>query len=1030
MWRKRIYRILKWSGVTVVGLLLLLFLLPVFFPAFVSNHIKQWANTQISGQLEFSKARLSIFRHFPHLTLTLHDVYLKGAQPFEQDTLLAGSGLSFGIDIGSLFTKTTRVNRLYLDDGLLNLQVNEKGNANYSIYKASPERSSKSPDSSNTSLKISGIFLNNCALTYTDASVPVSIKARHIYYSGSGNLQESLFDLKSNLKADSLSLTFDSSAYLSNKKLQADLITRINTNTLAFDFSRNNLLINKLPIQVKGTFAFVKNGYQVDIDMGSGKTTFENLLSVIPARLAPWVAQLHLAGDAELKAGLHGAYLPETGAAPNFTMALQVKDAVIKHQGAPVPVSNLSVDFGIQLPQLNTDSLQVGLHNLSFLMGTQPTAAQIVWRGLAKPTLNAQLSSQLNLQELQQALGIPGFLLKGNLTTKLSANGGLGFNQQGIYSWPPYKMEVQLANGYYQQAGKPLGIANIALDAHIKGKGGALQQASLQCNNMEASLGEGYIKTQAIVPDMRKPGGAASLQLKLQLEDIAKALPMGDLALSGGVSLEATVAGNWPINRQKWPVMDMRLQVEGASIKTPYYAEPLQHLNARVSMRNSHSSGKLWSLQASPISFSLDNQPFTVSARVANLISPVYNIAAKGVLDIGKLYKLFAVKGYNAAGRLFANFSLSGTVEAARAGLYKQIQHSGYLRMEHIALHSPFYAQPFMAPEALLTFYNEHTQLTRSQLQYKRNTVSATGYLYNLPGYIFSDEPLKGDLHLKSAWLNVGDFMETAATQVNDSGAVLAKESVIPLPENLDITLSAKAKKLLYNGVQLNMAEAFIKLASGALQLDTCRFVIAGAHIQVQAFYKPLLTNAAVFTLQIRADSFDVQRAYKEVPLFAEMASAARYTRGRASLEYELNGKLNSHMYPIMPSLVGKGWVKLEDVQVKGLKLFNAVGKATGKDSLNNPNLKAVVINSQIANNIITLPRTRMRVFGFRPRMEGQIGLNGSLNLQFRLGLPPFGILGIPMSITGTSDKPLVKLRRSRPEDELDTEAEEAEEKE
>ncbi|HMP94951.1 MAG TPA: AsmA-like C-terminal region-containing protein, partial [Phnomibacter sp.] len=223
---------------------------------------------------------------------------------------------------------------------------------------------------------------------------------------------------------------------------------------------------------------------------------------------------------------------------------------------------------------------------------------------------------------------------------------------------------------------------------------------------------------------------------------------------------------------------------------------------------------------------------------------------------------------------------------------------------------------------------------------------------------------------------------------------------------------------------------AFIKLASGALQLDTCRFVIAGAHIQVQAFYKPLLTNAAVFTLQIRADSFDVQRAYKEVPLFAEMASAARYTRGRASLEYELNGKLNSHMYPIMPSLVGKGWVKLEDVQVKGLKLFNAVGKATGKDSLNNPNLKAVVINSQIANNIITLPRTRMRVFGFRPGMEGQIGLNGSLNLQFRLGLPPFGILGIPMSITGTSDKPLVKLRRSRPEDELDTEAEEAEEKE
>jgi AsmA protein len=51
-------------------------------------------------------------------------------------------------------------------------------------------------------------------------------------------------------------------------------------------------------------------------------------------------------------------------------------------------------------------------------------------------------------------------------------------------------------------------------------------------------------------------------------------------------------------------------------------------------------------------------------------------------------------------------------------------------------------------------------------------------------------------------------------------------------------------------------------------------------------------------------------------------------------------------------------------------------------------------------------------VFGFRPRIEGQTTFDGQLNLKMRLGLPPLGIIGIPVKITGTQDDPIVKLGR------------------
>ena len=67
----------------------------------------------------------------------------------------------------------------------------------------------------------------------------------------------------------------------------------------------------------------------------------------------------------------------------------------------------------------------------------------------------------------------------------------------------------------------------------------------------------------------------------------------------------------------------------------------------------------------------------------------------------------------------------------------------------------------------------------------------------------------------------------------------------------------------------------------------------------------------------------------------------------------------------------------------------------------------------------MTIERTRMKVSVFRLRMEGQTSFDGRLNLHFRVGLPPFGVIGIPLTITGTQDNPIVKVRRGNDKDTL-----------
>jgi AsmA protein len=117
-------------------------------------------------------------------------------------------------------------------------------------------------------------------------------------------------------------------------------------------------------------------------------------------------------------------------------------------------------------------------------------------------------------------------------------------------------------------------------------------------------------------------------------------------------------------------------------------------------------------------------------------------------------------------------------------------------------------------------------------------------------------------------------------------------------------------------------------------------------------------------------------------------------------------------MEPIYPSLAGGGTLSVKDVKIRGLKMFNAVSKKTNSEAIKNPDVSKVAINTTIKNNIMTIEQFKFKFAGFRPRIEGTTSLDGKLNLKMRLGLPPLGILGVPLTVTGSQDNPKIKIGR------------------
>jgi AsmA protein len=905
---------LKITVITIAALLTLILFLPEIFPGYVSKKIKEIANENIEGELQFDKARFSFLKHFPALTLSVLDFSLTGKGQFEGDTLLAGKELAFGVNVFTIFKERISLNQFFLEDGLINILVDSLGNGNYDIAKSSTDTVQVADTSSGgANLRIERIRITNSRLVYRDHSLPMLLILDTLNYEGRGDLTLDIVDLESTIKANGINFSYDGEQYAVNKRLKADLVTRINTENLELSFTRNDLMVNELPVDFKGFIRFPESGYDIDLRFKADKTNLRNVITVLPPAYLDWLNETEVKGMASLFLDFFGKYRAETGESPSLYFGLDINEGYVRYAQAPLPVSDMGMRFRLAIPSMDYDSFSLNLDTLHLNLGNGFLRSHLHMASLNKPHVKSVLQANADLGQLMQAIGYKEYQLQGTLI----GNASFDYNKATGYNGKTRRM--------------PYAKADIA-----------------------------------------------------------------------------------------W---------QNGFLQTPYYPAPIKDIDMKVILSNDAGTYRDMKIDLQPITFTFEGQPFMIKADVADFESVRYDVVSKGTLDLEKLGRVFVPEEYglNVEGFIEADVKLKGTQADAEKGRYNNLNNSGTLLLKNIKVKSDELPYPIVIKDGFFRIVNDKLNTNNLQLIYGSNTLSMQGFYNNLFPYMVGTGPLKGGLKMQSDKLILDEFLVYApgselSKQTDGEPVPTSASGVAMLPKDLDLTLEAVIKQALYEDYKIEDIKGEIRLDKGKLTMQDAGARMAGASAVMHASYEGLSPTKALFDVDIKADSFDIQRFYKEVPMFATMATAAKDVKGQVSLKYQLVGRLDANMMPVMPSLKGGGTLSLHNVDLKGFKLFSAVAKTTGRDSVANPNLKAVNLNTTIANNVMTLERTKMRIFGFRPRIEGQATLDGRLNLRFRLGLPPFGIIGIPMTVTGTMESPKVQMRRGKEGDMLEEE--------
>ncbi|GAB2576966.1 AsmA-like C-terminal region-containing protein [Spirosoma areae] len=1008
---------------------LLISLLPFLFPDLLAEKLNDWTANHLRGKMVFSRATLSFFTRFPNLTLTLYDVTLQGSAPFERDTLLAAGEISLGVDLSSLFDQRIRIDKLFLADGQIDVQVDEEGRANYNVYRASTDSPAASASDSSTALTIEKIQIERTTIRYNDLSIPMLIRATGVFYEGKGDLSKAIFDLHTHTHIDSVDLYYDQQPYALGKRIDADLITRINTNSLAFAFTKNNLKINRLPVQFTGKFAFLRDGYTLDFRAKSVETDLHNIISALPPDLVRWADKTDIRGFGAFAVSLAGSYNAATNTKPALQINATLRNGYIAYEKAPVPVRNLRLDLTAKLPSLNPEELDLNMDSLYFTLDKDFFSSRLRVNGFSKPTIHATVNTDLDLEKWGKAVGIPSVEVKGRYRLHLQADGlyattlkrtGLRKMERVITSIPRFTLTSSLENGSIKYVSLPQPVSGIHFTLDAACPDHDYQHAHLALEGLRARALTNAINGFVRIRDARNPLVDAQVAALVHLADVKSFYPLPDsLKLSGDLAIQARTQGRYVPASRQFPITNATLRLTDGSVQSPYYPRPVERIQVNASLLCRTPSLRSLTVSLTPVSFWFEGQPFQLQANLRDFENPTYAITSRGVVDVGKLYRVVAQQGYDVKGIIQTDLSLRGNQADALAGRYDQLVNQGTMQVRNLTLSSDLFPLPFLIKTGLFRFDREKVWFDRFRATYGSSAVDMNGYLTNLVAYATQPQArLHGSFTLNSDAINVDEFMAFATKPAvakpvpksTPSRAPAAQPTgVVMVPTNLAVNVQAAVNRVTYNGLALQDVHGQMLVDSGRIRLRKTGFTLIGTPVTMDATYQSLSPKRATFDYHINARDFDIKRAYREIALFRELATSAASAEGLVSLDYQLRGDLDASMQPVYPSLTGGGVLSIHKVKMKGFRLFNAVSTKTGHD-IRNPDVSKVTIKSTIARNTITIERTKLRVAGFRPRLDGKVSLDGRLNLNFRLGLPPFGIFGIPMTITGTQTNPKIRM--------------------
>ncbi len=415
----------KISGIVLLVLIVLAFLIPLFFKSKIMAVAREQINKHVNAKVDFKDIDISLFRHFPRLAVGLDNLQVVGIDNFSKDTLIAAKQIDVALNLFSLFGNSEmKIYSITVDEPRIHALVNAEGKANWDIAKPDTPTNTTPEKASTFRLKLQSYKINDGYISYIDIPADMSSEIIHLNHSGSGDFTSDLFTLKTKTSAASVSFTYTKIPYLINAKTELGAAIEVDNKANKYSFKTDDINLNDLKLSANGYFQFVNDTtYGMDIKFNAPSTEFKTLLSLVPAIYKNDFNKIKTSGKAMFNGFVKGEY--NSAKIPAYQINLNVENGFFQYPDLPQPVKNISIALKIDNPDGITDHTVVDISKGHIEFGNDPFDFRLLLKNpVTDQYIDATVKGKLNLAQVTRFVKLSGDTkLSGLLNADASAKG-------------------------------------------------------------------------------------------------------------------------------------------------------------------------------------------------------------------------------------------------------------------------------------------------------------------------------------------------------------------------------------------------------------------------------------------------------------------------------------------------------------------------------------------------------------------------------------------------------------------------------
>ena len=890
------------SVILLLAIAVTIALFSIFSPSKLAKIVNSQADKFITCDFHIDKVGLTFFKTFPKIGLDMENVVLKNPKnPQISDTLLYMKDCVASINIRELM-KNNRVEvyDLALNNGKVNLFIDEKGNGNYDVFRTDDTstvnyivdlqkvkannvdfrylnlQSRQTVEVKEADLTVKGTYENGLlnGKADLDAKSLAFVMADNTVLRFSGDNVQATYDgsftdfnlIDGNLEADMQNtvLRLDTTHYLNGMDLSVSSDLQVDLAARDFQLEKTQLILDKQELEVNGSFQVdtTNSDIHTDLHYKTGDWIIEEVLPMIPrALIGNKLDDIQIDGHIALEGDVKGTF--------SETQTPKVTSDIAWHNGR-FAMKDLPLDF----------EKADGLFDLNLDLDNQSNV-----------TIKS-LSATTRKRNLVTATGTVKNLL-GNMLLDIFATGKLYITDFADF----------LPEDFTQYYGK----ANIQAKTQMEYNPDVefsmknVKNALVNCQFSNLSLLY-HDTTRITSPQMTVDLELPIKEKPYKIDEWLNAkINAGTMNIANpGFTLAAT---DVILDAYTNDLLDSTIDLKFA---TTYQFDQLNIQSDTLAAQLSQPKGV----------FVLQN---TDQMQLEYVGSTVNAVAGNALKFHTQTINLHAKTNYR-EGEENPLLQWSPIIQLQLANARADIQD-----LENAV----------EVPTLNLDFNTQKCVLKKANLKFGQSDVNLTGTITGIEPYLRSDGLLKGNLELVANYLNLNELIAfvngfgAPDSLVEQAEQIAAETGDSPflVPFGIDVNMNTTIKKALYEETEFRNIAGRVYVKDGVLVLEEMGLTNDAARMQLTAMYRTPRMNHLFLGFDFHLLDIKIDKLIAMIPEVDTLLPMLKAFSGNAEFHFAAETYLNSNYDIKYSTLRGAAAINGHDLVVLDNDTYKKIAK-------------------------------------------------------------------------------------------------------